>query len=265
VLFSESKADDLIRSSIKEWLKRQIYGRFHSAIVGGIPHIDYAVQMGIPRNRCFVGYDIVDNVHFIKGAYAACANEQELRARHHLPLSYWIGANRFIPKKNLIRLLEAYSIYRTELGDAAWKMVIMGDGPDREQLFQKRAQLGLLEDVIMPGLVGYDCLPVFYGLAKAFIHASTVEQWGLVANEAMASKLPILLSRTCGCCSTLLKEGENGYSFDPSNIRAIAETMLRLHRLSDVQRKQLGERSQEIIGEWGPDRFAQAFWQAINA
>jgi 1,2-diacylglycerol 3-alpha-glucosyltransferase len=59
------------------------------------------------------------------------------------------------------------------------------------------------------------------GLASAFIQASTTEQWGLVVNEAMASGLPVLVSERCGCAPDLVKNGVNGYTFDPYDIKEI--------------------------------------------
>ena len=72
--------------------------------------------------------------------------------------------------------------------------MILGDGPLHGELLRQRAQLQLESDVIFPGFVQYDQLPLYYGLAGAFVHASTVEQWGLVVNEALASALPVLVS-----------------------------------------------------------------------
>ena len=39
---------------------------------------------------------------------------------------------------------------------------------------------------------------VFYGLASFFVHISTIEQWGLVVNEAMAAGVGVIVSRCCG-------------------------------------------------------------------
>jgi len=46
--------------------------------------------------------------------------------------------------------------------------------------------------------------PVFYSLAEAFVLPSLKEEWGLVVNEAMASGLPVIVSRTAGCAEDLL-------------------------------------------------------------
>src|SRR5262249_41808278 len=151
----------------------------------------------------------------------------EKRTALRLPADYFLASARFTEKKNLPGLLRAYARYRdrcqeNRTGDAQspWELVVLGDGPGRQQLEQLRDELGLSERVRLPGFQQYDVLSSYYAFARAFVHASTVEQWGLVVNEAMASGLPILLSNRCGCASMLLDEGVNGYLFDPEDREA---------------------------------------------
>ena len=60
-----------------------------------------------------------------------------------------------------------------------------------------------------------------YGLASAFVHPSTTEQWGLVVNEAAAAGLPLIVSERCGCAPELVRQGVTGFLFDPYDIDAI--------------------------------------------
>ena len=80
----------------------------------------------------------------------------------------------------------------------------------------------------MPGFKQYDELPIYYGLAGAFIHASTTEQWGLVVNEAMAAGLPVIVSERCGCAPDLVENGRNGFTFDPYDVDALTHLMLKM-------------------------------------
>ena len=116
----------------------------------------------------------------------------------------------------------------------------------------------------MPGFKQYDELPAYYARAGAFIHASTTEQWGLVVNEAMASGLPVLVSNRCGCAADLVREGENGWTFDPTSDDQMADLMLRIAS-DEKARVQMGAKSREIIAEWGPERFASGVKAAVDA
>src|SRR5690606_18401005 len=95
-----------------------------------------------------------------------------------------------------------------------------------------------------------------YADAGAFVHASTTEQWGLVVNEAMACGLPVLVSNRCGCAPDLVKEGVNGWTFDPTDPATLAELMTTLASLPETERDALGAAGKRIIANWGPERFA---------
>ena len=84
----------------------------------------------------------------------------------------------------------------------------------------------------MPGFKQYHDLPAYYGLAGAFVHTSTVEQWGLVVNEAMAAGLPVLVSRNCGCAADLVQDGVNGFAFDPLDGDRMAALLTKVAGLS---------------------------------
>ena len=97
-------------------------------------------------------------------------------------------------------------------------------------------------------------MPSYYAHAGAFVHASTTEQWGLVVNEAMASGLPVLVSNQVGSSPDLVKEGSNGWTFDPLDIDQLAFLMWKI--ASDAPlRTVMGAKSREIIANWSLERF----------
>ena len=251
VIMSESTAWDGPRKPWKEFVKRQIMGLGSAALVGGTPHKDYLMQLGMPAGRAFLGYDAVDNRYFADKAAEIGNRKSEIRNQNGLPEKYFLASARFVEKKNLPRLLQAYARYRqlasnSEFGNlksegtssrpspqnaegvVPWNLVLLGDGPLRPALVSQIQGLGLHEHVQMPGFKQYPELPAYYGLASAFVHASTTEQWGLVVNEAMASGLPVLVSNRCGCARALVQEGVNGFTFDPCNVEQLAQLMVKI-------------------------------------
>jgi 1,2-diacylglycerol 3-alpha-glucosyltransferase len=264
VMMSESTAWDTPRQPLKEWLKSRVVRRCASALVGGAPQLDYLAALGMPHERIFSGYDVVDNEHFALGASQARARGDELRKKLGLPERYLLASARFSPKKNLARLLDAYAGYLKQVfAEDPWHLVVLGDGAGREALLAQRAKLGLEKHIHLPGAKPYAELPVYYGLASAFIHASTTEQWGLVVNEAMASGLPVLVSQHCGCARDLVRNEMNGFTFDPYSTEDITEKILRLFRSPDCVAT-FGRASQEVMARWSPTRFAQGLSAAIE-
>jgi len=216
----------------------------------------------MPAERIFVGYDVVDNAYFAEGVRKIRETAEETRRALHLPRYYFLASARFVPKKNLSRLLLAYARYKALREERSWKLVIVGDGPLWKSLHKQCRDLKLDGDVSFPGFVQYGLLPAYYGLASAFVHVSVVEQWGLVVNEALAAGLPVLLSDRCGCAPELVSEGRNGFVFDPLDIENLAKLMARLSDHQDIG--VMGEVSQKIIDNWSPDRFAESMISAAK-
>ena len=266
VVMSESARQDEPRTWWKEIIKRRIVNLYSAALVGGQRHVEYLVELGMPRERIFTGYDAVDNAYFARRALEIRDSEFETRKKYGLPENYFLASARFIEKKNLPRLIRAYAEYRRRSavsgGNAPWDLVLLGDGPLRETLETQLSTLNLHMHVQLPGFKQYDELPVYYALAKAFVHASTTEQWGLVVNEAVASGLPVIVSNRCGCVPELM--ADNGFTFDPLNEDELAARLLEMASLSRDQLEELGEASRRIAAQLGPDRFSEGLEQAAT-
>jgi 1,2-diacylglycerol 3-alpha-glucosyltransferase len=301
VVMSESARGDEPRTWWKEATKKQIVNLYSAALVGGQRHVDYLVELGMPRDRIFVGYDVVDNAYFtsrtreirdshLRRGYGGQA-AFEIQKKYPLPENYFLASARFIEKKNLPRLIRAYAEYRRlctasaplakpfgvsdaersqNAGNppsprlrrtgAPWDLVLLGDGPLRETLNAQLSTLNLHPNVHLPGFKQYAELPVYYALARAFVHASTTEQWGLVVNEAIASGLPVMVSDRCGCAPELVNG--NGFTFDPFDEQELTARLLEMASLSEHDRECFAEESRRIAARFGPDRFGEGLESA---
>jgi glycosyltransferase involved in cell wall biosynthesis len=283
VVMSETTEWDEPRLVWKEFIKRRILRMCAAGLVGGRPQADYLTRLGMPAGVIFQGYDAVDNEYFAQKAEEDRAHKPEIARKHGLPENYFLASARFVDKKNLFNLVRAYALYRKlvektgNVGYATngqvkghapsnsglWSLVLLGDGPLKPELCRLIAELDLQQSILLPGFKQYDELPAFYALAKVFIHASTVEQWGLVVNEAMASGLPVLVSNRCGCARDLVQDGVNGFTFDPYEPSQMAELMFRISG-PGFPIPTFGAASSRIIAEWCPDRFASGLNDAVE-
>ena len=270
ILMSESTANDEPRVSWKEFVKRRIIALCSSALVGGKLHKDYLSDLGMPRENTFTGYDAVDNKYFARSVSEVRARKSEVRKEHGLPDNYFLASARFIPKKNLSLLIRAYAGYRRRHVEArkaeveVWSLVILGNGPLKSDLRSLISDLGLQDSVRLPGFKQYDELPVYYGMANAFVHASQVEQWGLVVNEAIASELPVIVSNRCGCAPELVQDGASGFLFDPNNEEELASHLLTMANLSAKDRAAMGAVSQEIAKQFDVTIFGEGIRNAAK-
>jgi 1,2-diacylglycerol 3-alpha-glucosyltransferase len=283
VVMSESARQDVRRTWWKEKIKRQIVSLYSSALVGGQRHVEYLIELGMPRDRIFTGYDVIDNEYFrrkaeeVRGQAFATANPSfggsEVSRKYRLPENYFLASARFIEKKNLPILIRAYAEYRqrsevrgqrseVSSGNQPWDLVLLGDGPLKGDLCRLISDLRLHRHVHFPGFRQYDELPVYYALAKAFVHASTTEQWGLVVNEALASGLPVIVSNRCGCVPELVRD--NGFTFDPVNEDELAARLLEMASLSDHDLEHFREASRRIAANFGAERFGDGLERAAR-
>jgi glycosyltransferase involved in cell wall biosynthesis len=251
---SETKADDHPRVPWKEFVKRLIVKKFDAALVGGRAQADYLVALNYPRDRVYLGYDVVDNDFFAARAARSRADHDHLRSILRLPDEFFFACTRFLPRKNIDGLLRAYAMYRAEAARPLWGLVIAGSGQEGNRLRALERELGL-QGVAWPGFVQYSELPVYFGLASAFVHPAKSEAWGLVVNEAAASGTPLLVSRTVGSAYELVCDDANGFLFDPTDVADIASALLRVTQRTSGQRDAMGANAQRIASAWGPERF----------
>ena len=266
IVMSESNQSDFARNPVREFIKRRIVSCFSAALAGGSLARDYLVSLGLPEHLVSTGYDIVDNQHF---SSPNDFDAVQFRQQVGLQNAYFLASNRFIEKKNLPRLIEAFSIYRKQVrrepsDELAWDLVLLGDGPQKDELLRLVKSLGVESHVHFPGFLQYNELPKYYWGAKAFIHSSTTEQWGLVINEAMAAGLPVIASSRCGSTADLVVEGKTGFVFDPLDVPTLADRMLKLAQ-DPVLRERMSVEAKRHIADWGPERFATGMRNAVDA
>ncbi|WP_435022167.1 glycosyltransferase family 4 protein [Tundrisphaera sp. TA3] len=265
VLMSESQEIDHPRAWWKEAIKARRVRRFSAGLVGGPRHRDYLVKLGLPAHRIALGYNAVDNAAFAARADAA---RSDPAGRRWLPgRPYFLATNRFVPEKNLDRLVRAFAAYRADApADRAWDLALCGGGPIEAEIDDLILALGLTASVHRPGFIQEAELARWLAHASAFVHPSLMEPWGLVVNEAAACGLPLLVSDRAGCVETLVPDpsGTTGRRFDPHDDDDLAAALAWMAGLGDADRAAMGRRAAEVATEWGPERFAQGAIEALE-
>jgi 1,2-diacylglycerol 3-alpha-glucosyltransferase len=263
VVFSETTAWDSQRRWWREQAKKRWVQRYvDAAVVGGEPHRRYVVDLGVNPGRVWDRYNVVDNDYFTRACGELRRKHASAREQAGLPEKYFLYVGRFATVKNLKFLLRAYRRYR-EIHSEPWSLVMVGDGPRRAELLNFARAEGL-HDVVWPGFRQSGELPAYYAFAGCFILPSSVEPWGLVVNEAMASGLPILASRRCGCAADLVSEEENGFTFDCENADELAGLMKRVAASPPAMREAMGAASLRIISRWTPEIWAEQVAAALR-
>ena len=106
-------------------------------------------------------------------------------------------------------------------------------------------------------------LPKIFAISDVLVLPSLQETWGIVVNEAMASGLAVLISKRCGCVNDLVRNGFNGYAFDPINPNHLVKLMSKIMH-SNSTLAGMKNNSLEIISQYTPEYAACRFFQAID-
>ena len=94
---------------------------------------------------------------------------------------------RLAEEKNVEFLLECQQILQKKYKNI--KLIIVGDGPDKEKYMDYAKQLGLENNTIFTGKAKWEDMPYYYDIATAFATASKTETQGLTVIEAMACSI----------------------------------------------------------------------------
>jgi glycosyltransferase involved in cell wall biosynthesis len=237
---------------------RRVLARAADAIAcnGSLSREYCATVLGFPRERTVIGAMAADTGHMQQAGKAGPAPEVD-----GLPRPRFLFAGRLVVLKGVAELLEGWSraaAIRPDLGSLA----VVGDGPERARLeaFVSERAVG---NVRFLGAVDYARMPGFYAGCDALVMPTLEDNWSLVVPEAMAGGKAVLCSVYNGCWPELVREGENGWLFDPRDLDSTARALLAA---SDArgQLAAMGQASRRIAGDYTPRRAAEAILQACE-
>ena len=234
-------------------VKKIIHNNVDAVFIPSRFHAPYYERMGFPSERIVYGVDVVDNDYYSRYSQSAAERSDELRKELKLPKKYFIFVGRFIKRKGIETLLEAFQLYRKDPGPAAWDLVLVGDDVEITEYTMKAKKV---EGVHFAGIQVGERLCAYYGLASALILPSEIETWGLVINEAMACRLPIIASSGCGAARALIDEGKNGWMFQPRDHHRLLDLMKEVSGLPEGVLKSTGEQAFRTIQSYSLDTFS---------
>ena len=150
------------------------------------------------------------------------------------------------------------------------KLLIVGDGPQREALSDLARECAVADSVIFAGKVSYEDLPAYYSAADVFaMPARTrgagldVEGLGIVYLEAQACGVPVVAGESGGAPETVL-DGQTGLVVDGTSARAVAHGLLTI--LGDRGLAvTMGRRGREYVeAEWTWDAMSARFRKILG-
>ncbi|MEW6407246.1 MAG: glycosyltransferase family 4 protein [Patescibacteria group bacterium] len=177
-----------------------------------------------------------------------------------------IFAGRLIKHKNVDYLIKAIKIIKQKYKPNI-KCIIIGDGPEKEELKKQTKNLDLENNIKFLGFLGNQ-LDVFsyFKTSQVFVSPSTNEGFGITVLEANACGLPaVVINHPDNATRDLIIENKNGYVVN-LNINEIAEKIIDILKNIELWNERIGNHA-IILKKYSWDNLAKnilSIYQSIN-
>lgn len=168
----------------------------------------------------------------------------------------WLYVGRLLESKGVPLLLEAFR--QVAASEPRATLTLVGDGPMREALQARVAELGLSDRVTIRPPVPPTQVPDLLRSHDLLVHASPSETFGMTAVEAVATGTPVLVARSQGPAETLAGlDGVAGVLFEVSDDPEVIVEGYRKLRAS-LSTLDLSAARQNLVARFSPQVVASA-------
>lgn len=164
---------------------------------------------------------------------------------------------RLSREKGFDQLIRAMARCAPEHPD--WRLLILGEGHEREALTGLARELGIGDRVLLPGRVLEPTAVLRQ--AQLFVVPSRYEGFSCALAEAMACGLPVVSMDCPSGPGEIVRHGTDGLLVEPGDVEGLAQAMSRL--MDDpVARRRLGARAPEVLRRFGVARV-MSMWDRL--
>ena len=206
----------------------------------------------------FKQYDVDDQrIHL---AYL-CADNNKFAGPKSAAEVDFIFCGRFIQHKQPMFALQVARETAIRLGRKT-TLDFVGSGDMEQKLRVYADEIAEFVETRFHGYATQAQLPQYYASAKVFLFPSEWDPWGVVANEACASGLPVIVSPYAGVATELIVDNFNGYICE-LDLALWADAAVKLLNDSELYRR-FSENSRKIVTKYNFDNSAQGLLDAIR-
>ncbi len=203
----------------------------------------YIESMGVPADQirtCYNGIEIDELVDVEKEIFEASKlRRKEFGLEGHVTFLYVGG---LIPEKRIDLLLEAFTRIRQEHQNI--KLLIIGDGPEKENLLKKMEQLNDDHIVYLGRIV--EGVDEFFAATNALVLPGV---GGLALNQAMFWGKLCIVSEADGTEDDLVIDGETGFRFIKGDVVSLSEALKKMILVQPTRHEVMSRKAKGIIME----------------
>ena len=247
---------ELSEQNLSKWhrvVRRIVYARSHAFVSASEGGDRLYQSYGIAPESCFKSCLCIDNAEYLRDP----ENEQKTYD--------FIFCGRIVEGKNPLFALEVAKETARRL-DRKVSILYVGSGAQEEEV---KRQAALIPDLVQADFNGFAAqheLPALYRSARVFLFPTLSDVWGVVANEATAAGLPVIVSPHAGVAGELVLQGENGFVCELDVSLWVERAVLLLTQPAVYQR--FAQRSRALVGKYtfehAADGLVDACRQAVS-
>ena len=217
------------------------------------PLVPRVERLGVPRSRITLIPMPIDR---------AVATEVERPLREAPATGTLLFVGRLVERKGAAFAVEALAALVR--AGRSLRLVIVGEGPERESLIVRAAELGVGDRVELTGALSPAEVRARYADGGIFIMPAVTdwkgeqEGFGMVIVEAMAYGLPIVASRSGGI-PDIIRDGENGLLVPERDVAGLAGAIGRLIEDPGLATRLASSARDDVRHRFAPARIATAF------
>ena len=235
-------------SLIHRWVRRVVYSGTQAFIGASNGSFELYRSYGIDSQCLFKSHLCANNSAFFNAPPAEKRFD-------------FIFCGRFVALKNPLFAIDVAQHVSHQIGRRV-SILFVGSGQMEAEMRAAAVAAAKEVDCVFSGFARQNELPQLYGSARILIFPTQWDTWGVVANEACAAGLPVLVSPKAGSAGELVRDGENGYVL-PLNIQEWASAAVRL--LSDsTLYASMAARSRALVQEYSFENAAAGIASAVR-
>jgi glycosyltransferase involved in cell wall biosynthesis len=256
IIFTNHTRYDLYAQAYLPLLPDQVGNAFLQAYMSWLcREMDLVIAPSAGLERVLVGLGVLSPIVVLPNGIDLAPFRQPREPLSHESLGLLPGGviliyvGRLGPEKNLAFLVRAFAGVASAYPEA--RLLLVGEGPERDNLEDQVSRSGLRGRVGFTGLVEYADLPAYLATADAFVTASVTEVHPLSVIEAMAAGLPVLGIASPGIEDTI-EDGLTGY-LSPDDLPAFTAKMTRLVAERE-SRREMAQRARQASEAYAIER-----------
>ena len=211
-----------LKATLQAKLVKWSFDRVRGGLPTGRLASDYLQDRGIQLSDQFRIPNVPDISAIQRHVSNAQPQRKALREQWHLGdkhVTLFVG--RWITKKRIVPLIEAFA----QLPEASnRRLVLVGDGPEKENVTHCIKKHQLEDVVITPGFLQPRETLDWYATADLFVLPSA-ETWGVAPIEAAAAGLPVIISDQAGCHPDLVEYWPATQVYSLDDMERLAELL----------------------------------------